>query len=193
MASATARQILLHRVCVTCTAVALATSRKATQASKFAALIKYPLNPPPPQSSFLLWKPALKSPPTPYPPTSGPSHHQTMSHPRPTICGVVVSAGRMMKAVKVRTAKQVYNSFLRKVRYAPSPPFGTTPPPRRTKNPLLTLKTHLAFPNLRIALGFRPEQFSPGGRHGSNHERMAGESEYHACGCGDSGAVGAGD
>ena len=32
-----------------------------------------------------------------------------------TLCGVVVSTGRMMKTVKVRTAKQVYNDFLRKV------------------------------------------------------------------------------
>lgn len=31
------------------------------------------------------------------------------------LCGVVVSAGRMMKAVKVQTAKQIYNSFLKKV------------------------------------------------------------------------------
>ncbi|KAL8928449.1 MAG: hypothetical protein Q9208_001682 [Pyrenodesmia sp. 3 TL-2023] len=31
-----------------------------------------------------------------------------------TLCGTVVSAGKMMKAVKVRTSKQVYNSFLRK-------------------------------------------------------------------------------
>ena len=36
-----------------------------------------------------------------------------------TLCGVVVSAGKMMKAVKVRTAKQVYNSFLKKVCYPP--------------------------------------------------------------------------
>ncbi|KAL8909208.1 MAG: hypothetical protein Q9207_000382 [Kuettlingeria erythrocarpa] len=31
-----------------------------------------------------------------------------------TLSGTVVSAGKMMKAVKVRTTKQVYNSFLRK-------------------------------------------------------------------------------
>ncbi|KAK4691951.1 hypothetical protein P7C71_g5157, partial [Lecanoromycetidae sp. Uapishka_2] len=30
------------------------------------------------------------------------------------LCGVVVSAGKMMRAVKVRTARQVYNSFLKK-------------------------------------------------------------------------------
>ncbi|KAL8874325.1 MAG: hypothetical protein Q9174_000324 [Haloplaca sp. 1 TL-2023] len=37
-----------------------------------------------------------------------------MPTPPHTLCGVVVSAGRMMKAVKVRTTKQTYNSFLRK-------------------------------------------------------------------------------
>ncbi|KAL8735584.1 MAG: hypothetical protein Q9166_000753 [cf. Caloplaca sp. 2 TL-2023] len=37
-----------------------------------------------------------------------------MPAPPQTLCGVVVSAGRMMKAVKVRTVKQVYDSFLRK-------------------------------------------------------------------------------
>lgn len=31
------------------------------------------------------------------------------------LCGVVVSSGKMMRAVKVRTAKQVYHSFLKKV------------------------------------------------------------------------------
>ncbi|KAI4213447.1 MAG: hypothetical protein LQ351_003947 [Letrouitia transgressa] len=36
------------------------------------------------------------------------------SSPPRSLCGIVVSAGKMMKAVKVRTAKQVYNSFLRK-------------------------------------------------------------------------------
>lgn len=30
------------------------------------------------------------------------------------LCGIVVSAGKMMKAVKVRTAKQTYNKFLQK-------------------------------------------------------------------------------
>ncbi|CAD6564807.1 MAG: hypothetical protein ASARMPREDX12_004691 [Alectoria sarmentosa] len=34
--------------------------------------------------------------------------------PPKVICGVVVSAGKMMKAVKVRTAKQTYNNFLKK-------------------------------------------------------------------------------
>lgn len=38
-----------------------------------------------------------------------------MQLPPKVLCGVVVSAGRMMKAVKVQTAKQVYNSFLKKV------------------------------------------------------------------------------
>lgn len=38
-----------------------------------------------------------------------------MRVPPKVLCGVVVSAGKMMKAVKVRTAKQVYNSFLKKV------------------------------------------------------------------------------
>lgn len=36
--------------------------------------------------------------------------------------GVVVSAGKMMKAVKVRTAKQVYNDFLKKVSIDSSSP-----------------------------------------------------------------------
>ncbi|KAK3173521.1 hypothetical protein OEA41_006851 [Lepraria neglecta] len=36
-------------------------------------------------------------------------------NPQPQIlCGVVVSAGKMMRAVKVRTAKQTYNGFLKK-------------------------------------------------------------------------------
>lgn len=39
----------------------------------------------------------------------------SMQAHRKVLCGVVVSAGKMMKAVKVRTAKQVYNSFLKKV------------------------------------------------------------------------------
>ncbi|KAF6219403.1 hypothetical protein HO133_005229 [Letharia lupina] len=34
--------------------------------------------------------------------------------PPKVLCGVVVSAGKMMKAVKVRTAKQTYNKFLKK-------------------------------------------------------------------------------
>ncbi|KAL9069894.1 MAG: hypothetical protein Q9161_005208 [Pseudevernia consocians] len=34
--------------------------------------------------------------------------------PPRVLCGVVVSAGKMMKAVKVRTAKQTYNRFLKK-------------------------------------------------------------------------------
>ena len=38
-----------------------------------------------------------------------------MRVPPKVLCGVVVSAGKMMKAVKVRTAKQVYNSFVKKV------------------------------------------------------------------------------
>lgn len=38
-----------------------------------------------------------------------------MPAPPQALCGVVVSAGRMMKAVKVRTVKQVYDSFLQKV------------------------------------------------------------------------------
>lgn len=42
---------------------------------------------------------------------------QIMPRPPASLCGTVVSAGRMMKAVKVRTTKQVYNSFLKKVRY----------------------------------------------------------------------------
>ncbi|KAL8899301.1 MAG: hypothetical protein Q9192_001634 [Flavoplaca navasiana] len=37
-----------------------------------------------------------------------------MPAPPQALCGVVVSAGRMMKAVKVRTVKQVYDSFLKK-------------------------------------------------------------------------------
>ncbi|KAL8794531.1 MAG: hypothetical protein Q9195_002866 [Heterodermia aff. obscurata] len=37
-----------------------------------------------------------------------------MRVPPKVLCGVVVSAGKMMKAVKVRTTKQVYNSFLKK-------------------------------------------------------------------------------
>ncbi|KAL8915470.1 MAG: hypothetical protein Q9171_000034 [Xanthocarpia ochracea] len=37
-----------------------------------------------------------------------------MPAPPQALCGVVVSAGRMMKAVKVRTAKQVYDTFLQK-------------------------------------------------------------------------------
>ncbi|KAI4262106.1 MAG: hypothetical protein L6R42_002708 [Xanthoria sp. 1 TBL-2021] len=37
-----------------------------------------------------------------------------MPAPPQALCGVVVSAGRMMKAVKVRTVKQVYDSFLQK-------------------------------------------------------------------------------
>ncbi|KAL2045612.1 hypothetical protein N7G274_002040 [Stereocaulon virgatum] len=36
-------------------------------------------------------------------------------NPNPqTLCGVVVSAGKMMRAVKVRTAKQVFNNYLKK-------------------------------------------------------------------------------
>ncbi|KAG8529320.1 uncharacterized protein KY384_005956 [Bacidia gigantensis] len=30
------------------------------------------------------------------------------------LCGVVISSGKMMRAIKVRTSKQVYNSFLKK-------------------------------------------------------------------------------
>jgi len=41
-----------------------------------------------------------------------------MSTPPRILCGVVISAGKMMRAVKVRTAKQVYNSFLKKVGFA---------------------------------------------------------------------------
>ncbi|KAL6721190.1 hypothetical protein ACLMJK_000292 [Lecanora helva] len=37
-----------------------------------------------------------------------------MTPPSQVLCGVVVSAGKMMRAVKVRTAKQVYNNFLQK-------------------------------------------------------------------------------
>ncbi|KAL8974325.1 MAG: hypothetical protein Q9197_001445 [Variospora fuerteventurae] len=37
-----------------------------------------------------------------------------MPSPPQTLCGTVISAGKMMKTVKVRTTKQVYNSFLRK-------------------------------------------------------------------------------
>ncbi|KAL8841319.1 MAG: hypothetical protein Q9170_000949 [Blastenia crenularia] len=37
-----------------------------------------------------------------------------MPSPGQTLCGTVVSAGKMMKAVKVRTSKQTYNSFLKK-------------------------------------------------------------------------------
>ncbi|KAL8674892.1 MAG: hypothetical protein Q9168_000695 [Polycauliona sp. 1 TL-2023] len=37
-----------------------------------------------------------------------------MPPPPQSLYGVVVSAGRMMKAVKVRTVKQVYDSFLQK-------------------------------------------------------------------------------
>ncbi|KAL8812603.1 MAG: hypothetical protein Q9223_001150 [Gallowayella weberi] len=37
-----------------------------------------------------------------------------MPPPPKFLCGVVVSAGRMMKAVKVRSVKQVYDKFLRK-------------------------------------------------------------------------------
>ncbi|KAL8659126.1 MAG: hypothetical protein Q9226_000590 [Calogaya cf. arnoldii] len=37
-----------------------------------------------------------------------------MPAPSQALCGVVVSAGKMMKAVKVRTVKQVYDSFLQK-------------------------------------------------------------------------------
>ena len=38
-----------------------------------------------------------------------------MAGPSTTLAGVVVSSGKMMKAVKVRTAHQVYNTFLQKV------------------------------------------------------------------------------
>ncbi|KAL8706206.1 MAG: hypothetical protein Q9201_000712 [Fulgogasparrea decipioides] len=37
-----------------------------------------------------------------------------MPSPPQILTGTVISAGRMTKAVKVRTTKQVYNSFLRK-------------------------------------------------------------------------------
>ncbi|KAI4109241.1 MAG: hypothetical protein L6R37_000672 [Teloschistes peruensis] len=37
-----------------------------------------------------------------------------MPHPPKILCGTVISAGLMEKAVKVRTSKQVYDSFLRK-------------------------------------------------------------------------------
>ena len=79
------------------------------------------------------------SPPTPFQTTSPSTgrHHSPRrkmpSRPPPSLCGVVVSAGKMMKAVKVRTAKQVYNSFLRKVppqfpSPSPHPPPFPTPP-----------------------------------------------------------------
>ena len=38
-----------------------------------------------------------------------------MSIPPKSIVGVVVSAGKMQRAVKVRVSGQVFNSFLRKV------------------------------------------------------------------------------
>ncbi|KAL9000833.1 MAG: hypothetical protein Q9169_000587 [Polycauliona sp. 2 TL-2023] len=47
-----------------------------------------------------------------------------MPPPPQSLCGVVVSAGRMMKAVKVRTVKQVYDSFLQKVPVPTHTPFG---------------------------------------------------------------------
>ncbi|KAL9100029.1 MAG: hypothetical protein Q9163_004546 [Psora crenata] len=37
-----------------------------------------------------------------------------MAAPPKVLCGIVVSSGKMMSAVKVRTAKQVYNKFLKK-------------------------------------------------------------------------------
>ncbi|KAI4127614.1 MAG: hypothetical protein LQ338_003109 [Usnochroma carphineum] len=37
-----------------------------------------------------------------------------MPSPPQTLCGTVISAGKMMKAVKVRTTKQVFHSFLKK-------------------------------------------------------------------------------
>ncbi|KAL8804491.1 MAG: hypothetical protein Q9182_002498 [Xanthomendoza sp. 2 TL-2023] len=37
-----------------------------------------------------------------------------MPPPPKFLCGVVVSAGKMMKAVKVRSVKQIYDKFLRK-------------------------------------------------------------------------------
>ena len=49
-----------------------------------------------------------------------------MPAPPQALCGVVVSAGRMMKAVKVRTVKQVYDSFLKKV-ILPLRPIQTPP------------------------------------------------------------------
>ena len=64
-------------------------------------------------------------------------------NPQPKIlCGVVVSAGKMMRAVKVRTAKQTYNSFLKKV---------CLPPPLcclclSLELPLLTLIPQLTIP-----------------------------------------------
>ncbi|KAL8711042.1 MAG: hypothetical protein Q9220_004423 [cf. Caloplaca sp. 1 TL-2023] len=42
-----------------------------------------------------------------------------MPPPPQTLCGTVVSAGKMMKTVTVHTRKQIYDSFLRKV---PNPP-----------------------------------------------------------------------
>ncbi|KAL8695361.1 MAG: hypothetical protein Q9218_000120 [Villophora microphyllina] len=37
-----------------------------------------------------------------------------MPSPPQTLCGTVISAGLMQKAVKVRTTRQVYNAFLQK-------------------------------------------------------------------------------
>jgi len=40
-----------------------------------------------------------------------------------TLAGIVVSAGKMMKTVKVRIARQVFDAHIRKVRTIPFPLF----------------------------------------------------------------------
>lgn len=51
-----------------------------------------------------------------------------MSTPTPrTLAGIVVSAGKMMKTVKVRIARQVFNAHIRKVRPLPPSPSPLIP------------------------------------------------------------------
>ncbi|MCJ1274130.1 hypothetical protein MMC21_001925 [Puttea exsequens] len=56
------------------------------------------------------------------------------------LCGVVVSAGKMQRAVKVRTAKQIYNSFLKK---ACSPSQSNIFPNSHLLQQFLTYQNHL--------------------------------------------------
>lgn len=71
-------------------------------------------------------------------------------HRPSSLCGVVFSAGKMMKAVKVRIAKQTYNSFIRKVRLSLDPPFPSISfshyPPSSPLKPLRKNKLTLTSP-----------------------------------------------
>lgn len=73
------------------------------------------------------------------------------------LCGIVVSAGKMMKAVKVRTAKQTYNKFLQKVRLQLWPTLTTPLLPPIAKN----IPPLIAFPNPPKLPRLRPKLLPP--------------------------------